>query len=106
MSYYKQHIFLCTNQKKPGKVCCAQTGGMPFFDYFKKKLKQLNLLGEGKTKISQSGCLGRCSRGPCLVIYPEGIWYQYHTFDDLDDILNCHLIEGQLVSRLLITSSR
>lgn len=99
---YKKHLFICTNQKKDGKVCCANKGGVPYFEYLKTKLKSLGLHGPGKIRVSQSGCLGRCGEGPCIVIYPEGIWYTYETFADLDEIISTHLIEGHLVHRLQI----
>jgi len=100
--YYVKHLFICTNQKSVGKPCCAVSGGEPFFDYLKKKLKENGLHGPGKIRISKSGCLGRCGEGPCLVIYPEGLWYTYKTFADLDEIIQCHLLEGQIVKRLLM----
>lgn len=102
MNHYTKHLFICTNQKSAGKQCCANTGGEPFFDYLKKKLKQLDLHGPGKVRVSRSGCLGRCSEGPCIVIYPEGVWYTYESFADLDEIITTHLIAGYTVGRLLI----
>ena len=35
-----------------------------------------------------------------LVIYPEGIWYQYQNTDDIDEIIEQHLINGRTVERL------
>lgn len=102
MTHYNKHIFLCTNQKAAGKTCCANSGGEPFFDYMKAKLLELELHGPGKIRISKSGCLGRCSLGPCVVIYPEGVWYSYATRADLDEIIDRHLIAGEQVTRLLI----
>ncbi|MBA2651448.1 MAG: (2Fe-2S) ferredoxin domain-containing protein [Tatlockia sp.] len=103
MSHYTNHLFLCVNQKTAGKQCCSNTGGEPFFDYMKGKLLELDLHGPGKIKISKSGCLGRCSKGPCIVIYPEGVWYNYATLADIDEIISTHLIAGNRVNRLLIT---
>lgn len=102
MSYYRKHIFICTNQKAPGKTCCANTGGEPFFDYLKKKLKKQGLHGDGKIRVSKSGCLGRCRLGPCMVVYPEGVWYTYRTTDDMDEIIEQHLLQGNQVEHLLI----
>lgn len=101
--FYTKHVFVCSNQKAPGKTCCANAGGEPFFDYMKTRLKQLDLHGAGKIRMSQSGCLGRCKRGPCLVIYPEGVWYSYTSNDDIDEIIQTHLIDGHVVERLHIT---
>lgn len=100
--YYKKHVFLCTNLKAPGKACCANKGGVSFFDYFKKKLQSLHLYGPQQVRVSTSGCLGRCGLGPCLVIYPEGVWYTYRSFADIDDIIEQHLLAGKQVERLLL----
>lgn len=102
MNYYNKHVLLCTNQKAAGKQCCANSGGEEFFDYMKSKLLELDLHGPGKIRVSKSGCLGRCSSGPCIVIYPEGVWYSYSSFADIDHIIESHLIAGETVEQLLI----
>lgn len=102
MTHYTKHVFLCTNQKAAGKQCCANTGGELFFDYMKTKLLELGLRGPGKIRVSKSACLGRCSAGPCIVIYPEGVWYNYATTADIDEIIDNHLVAGHSVERLLI----
>ena len=102
MTYFSKHLFVCTNQKAAGKTCCANTGGDPYFDYLKERLLELQLHGPGKYRISKSGCLGRCNSGPCLVIYPEGIWYTYASRDDIDEIIDVYLLNGKPVDRLII----
>lgn len=86
----------------PGKQCCANSGGESFFDYLKTRLVEQGLYGEGKIRVSKSGCLGRCSLGPCIVIYPEGVWYTYTNFSDIDEIIDVHLIDGNIIQSLLI----
>src|SRR3990167_218754 len=100
--YYKKHIFICTNQKSADKTCCANNGGEIFFDYLKLKLLDAGLHGPNGFRVSKSGCLGRCSLGPCMVIYPDNVWYTYHSFSDLDEIITQYLIAGITVKRLLI----
>jgi (2Fe-2S) ferredoxin len=102
LTYYIKHIFLCANQKIAGKQCCANSGGEEFFSYMKMKLLEMGLHGPGKIRISKTGCLGRCSSGPCVVIYPEGIWYSYSTYADIDQIIERHLVAGERVESLLI----
>lgn len=103
MTHYTRHIFVCTNQKSPGKTCCANTGGDDAFRHLKKALKAKDLSGPGKIRVSQSGCLGRCSLGPCVVIYPEGTWYTYTTTKDLDTIIQTHLIDNQISTAHLLS---
>lgn len=104
MGYYEKHVFVCTNQKLAGKPCCAAAGGANAFDYIKSTLMDKNLHGIGKIRVSKSGCLGRCSSGPCLVVYPEGAWYRYNGQDDLDAIVANHIEQGEVVPSLLIDS--
>lgn len=104
-TFYKQHLFVCTNQKAPGKTCCAVSGGEPFFEYLKKKVAHLQLAGQGNIRISKSGCLGRCDVGPCIVVYPEGLWYTYESFADIDEIVDGYLVSGVVVSRLVLPST-
>jgi (2Fe-2S) ferredoxin len=105
LTYYSKHVFICTNQKAEGKPCCARSGGEDFFQYMKAKVAKLELNGPGKIRISKSGCLGRCNLGPCLLIYPEGVWYSYGSFADLDRIIENHLLEDIQVKELLIAPS-
>lgn len=88
----------------PGKTCCANSGGEPFVHYLKKKVKTLEAPELKNIRVSKSGCLGRCSEGPCIVIYPDGVWYTYSSFDDIEEIIASHLINGHIVERLLINS--
>ena len=101
---YKKHIFICVNQKTNGKKCCNDIDAKPYVDYFKQSLVGKDCHGAGKYRVSSSGCLGRCRKGPCLVIYPEGVWYSYHSRDDLDKIIDSHLLAGEIVSELEIKS--
>lgn len=71
-------------------------------DYTKKKVKQLGLAGPGKVRVNNSGCLDRCEDGPCIVVYPEGVWYTYLDTSDLDEIIESHLANGIPVERLKI----
>lgn len=63
---------------------------------------ELELYGPKKFRVSQSGCLGRCDQGPCLVIYPDSVWYSYSSYADIDEIIDTHLVAGNLVNHLLI----
>ena len=58
--------------------------------------------GLSNVRINAAQCLDRCELGPVLVIYPEGVWYTYKTKEDVDDILQSHLIGGEIVDRLLL----
>lgn len=102
MAYYKKHVFVCANQKAQGKKCCAEGGGEAAFAYMKNKLSEQDMNGPGKIRVSKTGCLGRCSSGPCIVVYPEGVWYTYGNTENIDKIIEDHLIHDHIVDSLLI----
>ena len=100
-SYFKRHIFFCLNQRHNGEACCAQHDAQAAFDHCKKRIKDLGLAGPGQVRVNKAGCLDRCSAGPVAVVYPEGVWYSYVDQADIDEIVEQHLQNGQVVERLL-----
>lgn len=102
MSYYKKHLFFCTNQRANNKACCASHHAEDMRAYLKQKLKNLKMSGPTKFRVSSSGCLGRCKEGPVMVVYPDNIWYSYKTIKDIDEIVESHLVHGCPVKRLLL----
>jgi (2Fe-2S) ferredoxin len=50
--------------------------------------------------VNQAGCLDRCEEGPCVVVYPEAVWYSYVDRADIDEIIEEHLQHGRVVERL------
>ena len=102
MSFYSRHAFFCCNQRQNGKACCADHDAQEMRDYAKAKVKSLGLAGKGKLRINQAGCLDRCEEGPVIVVYPEEVWYTYVDRDDIDEIIEEHLVNGRVVERLRI----
>jgi (2Fe-2S) ferredoxin len=102
-NYYQYHVFFCLNQRDNGEACCADKGAEAAFDHMKARVKKLGLSGESKVRINRSGCLDRCAQGPLLVVYPQAIWYTFVDSDDLDEIIESHLMNGKVVERLVIT---
>jgi (2Fe-2S) ferredoxin len=101
MSYYERHIFFCCNQREPGdRPCCADKGAARMRDYAKGRVKALGLSGPGKVRVNQAGCLDRCEEGPCIVVYPDAVWYTYVDQADIDEIIEEHLKHGRVVERL------
>lgn len=102
MSHYQKHIFFCTNIKDRNRKCCSQGDASNMSEYLKSKLKSLDLWGEGKMRVSTSGCLGFCRKGPAMVIYPEDLWYTYSCEADIDEIFQNSILHNRIVKRLLI----
>jgi (2Fe-2S) ferredoxin len=102
MSYYRYHVFLCTNRREDGSQSCAQCGAEDLRAYLKARTKELNIAGPGGVRINTAGCLDRCPDGPVMVVYPRGVWYTYVDKEDLEEILQEHLVAGRVVERLLL----
>lgn len=90
---FNNHIFVCST----GKTCSEQ-GGQEVRDELKRLMK-----AEGlglQMRINNCGCLGQCGFGPNIVIYPQQIWYQNVTIDDVPEIWES-IKNGTVVERLL-----
>jgi (2Fe-2S) ferredoxin len=102
MSYYRRHVFFCCNVREAPETCCATSNAGEMQQYAKKRIKELGLAGKGKVRINKAGCLDRCDEGPVIVVYPEEVWYTYVDRDDIDEIIDRHVVGGEIVERLRI----
>ena len=100
--YFERHIFFCLNERKNGEDCCAQHQAQAGFDRCKLLVRQAGISGPGQVRVNKAGCLDRCAAGPVAVVYPEGVWYTYVDPSDIDEIVDSHLKDGQVVERLLV----
>lgn len=102
MSYYQHHVFFCTNQRDAGDMCCNNHNAQAMRDYCKDHVKEKGDAIAGNVRINSAGCLDRCDKGPVIVVYPEATWYTYVDQEDIDEIVDSHLVNGKIVERLLI----
>ena len=102
MSYYRHHVFFCCNQREPPERCCANNDALAMQQYAKQRIKTLGLSGKDRVRINKAGCLDRCEEGPVIVVYPEEVWYTYVDRQDIDEIVDRHLVGGEIVERLRI----
>jgi len=102
--YYRVHVFCCTNERPAGhpRGCCKEKGSEKLRNYMKARAKELGLNDVG---INAAGCLDRCELGPTMVIYPEGVWYVCPTREDVDEVLEKHLVQGGRVERLMLQTA-
>lgn len=102
MPPYRKHVFICTNRRPDGhpKGSCAQKGSEELRGRFKQALANRGLAKE--IRANAAGCLDTCEHGCSVVVYPEGVWYGRVQLDDVDEIIEEHLVNGRPVQRLLM----
>ncbi len=102
MPKFERHIFVCENRRPPGhpKGCCAEKGSEQLRALFKESLRRHGL--NGKVRATMSGCLDQCEHGISVVIYPDAVWYGAVKPEDVEEIVERHIIRGEIVERLLM----
>ena len=95
------------SKRDPNKPCisicsgtgCRASGSEKVTEAFRNELKKRKL--EDKVDIRTTGCHGFCERGPIIVIYPSGIFYQKVKPEDVKEIISETIINDRVVDRLL-----
>ena len=102
MATFKRHLFICVNERTADdpRGACSDCGGKEVAKAFRK-----GLYARGQKRIvraNKSGCLDQCVHGVVCVVYPEGVWYGHVTVEDVDEIIDQHILGGQPVKRLVL----
>ncbi len=106
MKRFDKHIFICENKRVENhpRGSCGTKNSSDLTEKFKSRLKELGL--NSLIRTNKAGCLDACEFGPTIVVYPEQTWYGGVKPEDIDEIINEHLINGRPVERLLIKDKR
>ncbi|MHA8065158.1 (2Fe-2S) ferredoxin domain-containing protein [Aquirufa sp. ROCK2-A2] len=98
--HFEKHVFICSNDKDAPKKCCGSAHGMDLVNAFKAQWEASG--SNQKIRIQRAGCLDFCGKGPTMVVYPEGVFYGNVHLEDVKEITESHLVNGEIVSRLQI----
>ncbi len=85
----KHHILVC------GGTGCHSGGGDDIREDIERKIKERGM--EDDIQVIMTGCFGLCEVGPNVVVYPEGVFYSYVSLDDIDRIIDEHIVGGNIV---------
>ena len=89
----RAHVLIC------GGTGCTSSGSKTLQEAFNNSLEKFGLTEE--IKMVQTGCFGLCALGPIVIVYPDGTFYSRVTPEDVDLIVEEHLLKGRIVDRLV-----
>ena len=103
MSFRKSYVLVCQNRRPEGnpKGSCAGSGSEEIRAKLKELIEERGLSGD--IRVIGTTCLDFCERGPVIAVFPEGIWYCRVSLDDLERIVEGHLIGGKPIESLRLT---
>ncbi|MCM1286272.1 MAG: NADH-quinone oxidoreductase subunit NuoF [Acetobacter sp.] len=89
----RTHVMIC------GGTGCTSSGSKKVQEAFKELIKSYGL--EEEVKLVQTGCFGLCALGPVVIVYPDGTFYSQVKPEDVEEIVESHLLKGHIVERLV-----
>ena len=93
MELARAHVLVC------GGTGCTSSGSAKLIEKFESSLSEKGLSDE--IKVIKTGCFGLCALGPIVIVYPEGAFYSMVKEEDVEEIVEEHLLKGRIAKRLL-----
>lgn len=96
----ERFVFVCINERPPGhpKGSCTLRGSQEVVAKFDEVLENKDLYG--KVSLVRTRCLGPCLEGPIVAVFPDNVWYKEVTPQDVEEIVDEHLINNRPVERI------
>ncbi|MBR3697821.1 MAG: NADH-quinone oxidoreductase subunit NuoF [Clostridia bacterium] len=88
----QRHILVCNG------TGCTSSKSPKIMEKLEQLIKEKNI---ENVRVIKTGCFGLCSKGPILIVRPEDTFYSLVKIEDCDEIINSHILGGQIVQRLL-----
>lgn len=102
-----ENIHPCKDGKRIISLCagtgCQSSKSLVIKDKFIEVLKDRKALD--KVTIVTTGCHGLCALGPIMQVYPEGIFYTGVKPEDVERIVDEHIIGGNPVKDLVYSET-
>lgn len=96
----KKHVLVCVQGRPAGhpRGSCQEKGCGEVYEAFLAEFQKRNLWQD--FLLTNTGCLGPCSLGPSVLVYPDNIMYTGVKKEDVGAIIDEHLMFDQPVERL------
>ena len=88
----EKHILVCNG------TGCTSSKSPEIVKNLNKFIKKYEV---ENVRIIKTGCFGLCSRGPIVIVRPEDTFYSIVKPEDCEEIIQKHIIDGEIVERLL-----
>ncbi|MBC8528955.1 NADH-quinone oxidoreductase subunit NuoF [Christensenellaceae bacterium NSJ-44] len=93
MELYRAHVLVC------GGTGCTSSGSPRLIELFEEQIAKAGL--DKEIKVVRTGCFGLCEMGPVVIVYPEGAFYARVKEENVEEIVQEHLVKGRIVQHLL-----
>ncbi|MGM0427255.1 MAG: NADH-quinone oxidoreductase subunit NuoF [Thermodesulfobacteriota bacterium] len=93
---YRVHLLICAG------TSCVSSGSLEVRDALAAEIEKRGLQDE--VFIATTGCNGFCAAGPLMIAYPEGVFYQKLSTEDVPYFVEEFLIKGRIPQKFLFES--
>jgi NADH:ubiquinone oxidoreductase subunit F (NADH-binding)/(2Fe-2S) ferredoxin/Fe-S-cluster-containing hydrogenase component 2 len=93
MEKFRANLMLCAG------TGCVASGTMKVKEALQQELKKRAL--DEEIKIVLTGCNGYCAEGPVMSVYPEEVFYQKLTVEEIPKLVEEHFLKGRPYEKLM-----